>query len=65
MTIDELKKKRLLTRQETADYLGISLAGLNKVIYSADFPAVVRIGARRVFINRDALDKWIDEKTGK
>lgn len=63
--MEELKKQKLLTREEAAFYLGICLASLNKVIHAPDFPALVRIGARRVFINRERLDAWIDENTGR
>lgn len=63
--MDQLRSKKLLTREETAFYLGVCLASLNKVIHEPDFPALVRIGARRVFINREKLDAWIDENTGR
>lgn len=65
--MQELKHKKLLTRDEAADYLGICKASLDKIIHKPDFPALVRIGQGRgrVFINRERLDTWIDENTGR
>ena len=63
--IVELKARKLLTRDETAYYMGgISKNSLTKIIHGTDFPALVRIGGR-VLINRERLDEWIDERTGK
>ncbi|MDL2319375.1 helix-turn-helix domain-containing protein [Eubacteriales bacterium OttesenSCG-928-A19] len=65
-THDELKAKKLLTREEAAFYLGICKASLDKIMRDPEFPALVRIGYSRgrVFVNRDKLDEWIDSKTG-
>lgn len=65
--MDELRAKKLLTRDEAAFYIGVCKATLQKIIYEDDFPALVRIGHSRgrVFINREKLDEWIDTKTGK
>lgn len=67
ISVDELKNKKLLTRDEAAAYLGICKASLDKIIHKPEFPALVRIGYNRgrVFINREKLDEWIDEKTGQ
>lgn len=62
-SMDELTSKKLLTREEAAFYLGVCLASLNKVIHKPDFPALVRIGVRRVLINREKLDEWITKNT--
>lgn len=53
---------KLLTRQEAAAYLGVSLPTLAEIQREPGFP-IVRMGARRVFVNREKLDKWIDERT--
>lgn len=53
---------KLLTRQEAAAYLGISLPTLCDLMRQPDFP-VVRVGARRVYVNREKLDLWIDART--
>lgn len=65
--MEELKDRKLLTRDEAAFYIGICKASLNKIIHGRDFPALVRIGSGRgrVFINREKLDQWIDENTGR
>lgn len=67
VNIDGLKSKKLLTRYEAAAYIGISINSLQNLIHSKDFPALVRIGQGRgrVFVNRERLDEWIDENTGK
>lgn len=52
----------LLTKAEAAEYLGISRPTLDNIMREPGFP-VVRIGARRVFINREKLDEWIDART--
>lgn len=66
LSIEEMKGKKLLTRDEAAAYIGVCKATLHKIIYDEGFPALVRIGngRGRVFINREKLDEWIDEKTG-
>lgn len=56
--------RKLLTREEAAAYMGVCKVTLDKTISNPDFPAVVRIG-RRVFIHREKLDQWIDEKAGQ
>ena len=65
--INKSEPKKLMTRDEAARYLRIGKTCLSKLIHDRDFPALVRIGngRGRVFINREVLDKWIDERTGK
>lgn len=60
--MENQKSVKLLTRQEAAEYLGICMATLTELMREPGFP-VVRIGARRVFINREKLDEWIDRHT--
>lgn len=64
---DELARKKLLTKQETCFYIGISLQTLNRLIGKTDFYPVSRIGLGRgrVFVNREKLDQWIDEQSGE
>lgn len=52
----------LLTKAEAAEYLGVSRPTFDNLMREPDFP-VVRIGARRVFINREKLDEWIERHT--
>lgn len=68
--MEEMRSSRcgkLLTRDEAAAYLGVSLVTLDKIKTSRGFPALVRIGIGRgrVYINKDKLDEWIDEQTGR
>lgn len=63
--MNELKKKVLLSRKEAAFYIGVSPATMHTIMHSDGFPALVRIGRQRVFVNREKLDQWIDERTGK
>jgi len=61
--LEELKAKKLLTRQEAAFYLGnISLPTLDREAQSPNFPHQIRFG-RRVFYSREELDRWIAEKS--
>lgn len=66
-SIDELNKKKLLTKEEAAFYIGICHKTLCRMIADGDIPAVVRIGygRGRVFVNRDKLNEWIDNKTSR
>lgn len=51
-----------MTKAEAAEYLGVSRPTFDNLMRESDFP-VVRIGARRVFINREKLDEWIERHT--
>ena len=65
--LEKLKSKKLLTRDEAAAYIGISINSLQSLIHNKNFTALVRIGhgRGRVFVNREKLDEWIDSQTGK
>lgn len=65
-SMDELKKKKILSKDEAAFYIGICTKTLTALMQDEGFP-VLRIGRGRgrVFINREKLDEWIDENTGK
>ena len=62
--MDELSQKKLLTKTEAAFYIGICLTSLNVIIDRTEFYPLTRIGfgRGRVFVNREKLDKWIDEQ---
>ena len=64
--MDELKKKKLLTKDEAAFYIGICVKTLTALMKEDGFP-LVRIGQGRgrVFINREKLNAWIDKNTGE
>jgi hypothetical protein len=51
-------KRRLFTRQETADYLGRSVRGLDGLVAKGAFPSV-RGDSKPMFDVRD-LDAWIE-----
>ncbi len=53
---------RLLSREQAAAYLGVSVNMLESRIGNP-FPAPLRIGGRKVF-DRRALDKAVDQLTG-
>ena len=52
---------RLLSREQAAAYVGLSVNALERRI-GAPFPAPVRIGGRKLY-DRDALDLAIDALT--
>ena len=55
--------RRVLTRQECADYLSIGLTTLDKMIRRRDNPLPhVIVGSKRVVIPKDLLDRWIDNE---
>ena len=54
-----MPEKKILTRRETANYLGIGLTTLDKLISRKHNPLPhIRAGSR-VLIPTDALDEWI------
>ena len=65
--LETLRGRVLLTRQEAAAYIGISIVTMQKVMNQRDFPAVVRIGngRGRVFIHREKLEKWLEDQAGR
>jgi excisionase family DNA binding protein len=52
---------RLLTVREAAVYLGRSVAGVEHLIHRKQVPVVRR--GRRVHLDRESLDKWIEGNT--
>lgn len=62
----QLRERKMLTKAEAANYIGISVKTLNSIMEKQDFPAMTRIGfgRGRVFINREKLDQWINEQDG-
>lgn len=60
--MNELRKKKLLTRPEAAFYVGLGKTTVDKIIRHPDCQALVRIGIGRgrVFVNRERLDAYLD-----
>lgn len=53
--------KDFITPKETAEYLGIGMNGIYRLLNENDsFPAC-RIG-RKWFIKKDMIDTWLDQK---
>jgi excisionase family DNA binding protein len=49
---------RLMTIKQAAEYTGRSVSSINHLVYRRQIP-VVRVG-RRVHIDRNDLDRWIE-----
>jgi len=60
----ELKEQKFLTRKEAAAYLRISGTLMYDIMRAPDFPALVRFGKRRILIDREKLDGYIESRTG-
>jgi len=58
--------KKLFTRKEAALYMQISEKTLDRIMKNKSFYPAARIGFGTgcIRINRDKLDKWIDEQDG-
>jgi excisionase family DNA binding protein len=65
-TPPQLSERKLLTKQEAAEYIGIHKRTLTNIINAGGFYPLVRVGygRGRVFVNREKLDQWIDEQDG-
>lgn len=63
VTQAKLQNKRLLTHMELAVYLSVGRNKAFNLLHTQGFPTV-KIG-RRIFANREQVDKWIDENTGR
>ena len=63
---DGLKDKKLLTKEEAAEYLHVGTTTFSKIINSPGFYPLIRIGHNRgkVFINREKLEQWLNEQDG-
>ena len=58
-----MEEKRVLTRQEAADYMSVGVCTLDKMIRRRDNPLPhVIMGSKRVLIPKNLLDKWIDNE---
>jgi len=62
MTNEKLKPMAISV-DEMAELLGISRPVAFSLTRSANFPAV-RIG-RRILVNREGLQKWLDQQAGR
>ena len=66
LSTEEIKTKKLLTKNEAAAYLDVSTVTFTNIMNAPGFYPLIRIGHNRgkVFINREKLDKWLDEQDG-
>jgi excisionase family DNA binding protein len=58
-----LLKKRLLSRSEAAEYLGIGVSTLKAMAQQGIGPEVVPVGKRGVRYDILTLDEWIKERS--
>jgi len=58
-----LRQAKMITKDEAAFYMRTSTRTLDNLAKKKDFYPLVRIGGR-VFLNREKLDKWLDEQDG-
>ena len=61
--MSQLQQLKMLTKGEAAFYMRTSERTLDTIARKKDFYPLIRI-RRRVFINREKLDQWIDEQDG-
>lgn len=54
-----MAKSPVLTIDEAADYLGLSVGNLNKMRMTIGGPLFIKLG-RRVVYHQDDLDAWIE-----
>lgn len=57
-----MRDDELMTRQEVADYLKVSLRTVDNLIHSKDFNGITRIG-RNVRVFKSRLIQYLDRKT--
>lgn len=55
--------KKLLSVYELAAYLNIGRNKALELLHADGFPTI-RLG-KRIFANKEQVDRWIDEQTGK
>ena len=53
-------QKRLYTLKESAEYLGRSVWSLRELIWSGSIPVVKPEGARKIFLDIEDLNNFID-----
>lgn len=57
-----MQERQILSRQEAADYLGVSICYLDRLFCRKEHPLPrVKVG-RRVMIPQKRLDQWLDEE---
>jgi len=53
--------KRLFTLKEAAEYLGRSVWGVRELIWSGQLPVVKQTGCRKMYLDRNDLDLFIEK----
>ena len=53
--------RRLLNRDEAAEYIGVSASTLDRLVADGVMPPARALGDRRVVWDRISLDRFIDE----
>jgi excisionase family DNA binding protein len=54
---------QLLTRQQAAEYLQVSVSYLNRGAVDGSGPRMVKLGHKTVRYKRAELDKWIERNS--
>ncbi len=57
-------EKALLTVKDMREYLSIGESTARKLLSEANCPFVFRLNGR-IYANKGALDKWIEQNTGR
>lgn len=57
-------QSKLLTVKQLAAYLSVSEKTARRLLHEPNCPYSCRVG-KRLYANRNVLDKWIDSRTGK
>ena len=52
-------ERKTLTIQAVADYVGISRAGIYRLIQAGDLPKPQQLSPRRVFFLKETVDAWL------
>ena len=58
---DKLQKPRLLPLKEAAEHIGLTPWAMRERIWSEDIPFVRFPGGRKMYVDTDDIDKFIQE----
>jgi excisionase family DNA binding protein len=53
--------KRLYSLKEAAEYMGRSVWGVRDLIWSQTIPVVKQVGCRKMYLDRNDLDTFIEK----